>query len=259
MSREFCFLSFHVSYRKIHKDWIQTHDFQKGKLRSGLPAEYKGRTRTRFQSLGLGRLCFCSHRAVFINHKILKYAAHSEDQTDLSSHCTPWGNGHLLEPLETEWESNLENEEPKANSCFIWREGKESDQGWDLMEGKRRSQQAPLSLRRTHSSGLTILIFWYPFMWESKRFPQKKKKKKRLKSAWGIRETTLCPNSLVVLGGSLPCLGPRCLIYKTWPSCKEPCLGWLDMSGQHLSPLSNCSTKEDLKIKLSNAPVLTLR
>ena len=64
-------------------------------------------------------------------------------------------------------------------------------------------------------------------------------------------------NSLVVLGGSLSFLGPGCLIYKTWPSCKA-LPGWLDMSGQHLSPLSNCNTR-DLKIKLfSDAPAITL-
>lgn len=74
---------------------------------------------------------------------------------------------------------------------YLERKGKESDQDWDLVEGKRRSQQQHPSALEEHSSGLTILIFGTP-LYENKRFPPKKKK--RLKSAWGIGRL-LCVNT----------------------------------------------------------------
>ena len=62
-----------------------------------------------------------------------------------------------------------------------------------------------------HSSGLTILIL-VPLYKRVKDFLKTTKKGLKVLGELG---DYFVSNSLVVLGGSLPCLGPRCLIYKT--------------------------------------------
>lgn len=143
----FASLSFMCHTGKSHKELNQTHDFQKGKLVWDFQLSIKGQNQDQISEPRSWQTCFCSHRAVFINHKILKYTS-TLWGSDWSQFSLYRGNGHLLEPWD-KWESNLENEEePKANSLYLERRKRKwPGLGYDGRE--RRSQQAPLSLRRT--------------------------------------------------------------------------------------------------------------